>query len=170
MERIAVIGNAGGGKSVLARRLGAKLNLPCIEIDALLWRSGWRLSSDYDTDHAQHIARDYWIIDGLGSRASIPARLSRATDIILVDMELWVHFWLAARRQLAWELGQRDYPPGGFGEIPPLDRLFRTIWEVDSEWMPEMRRLVDTEAQNGKKVYRIGSVEGLDGFVDALAP
>jgi adenylate kinase family enzyme len=39
-----VIGNAGGGKSTLARRLAARRRLPHIEIDALLWRSGWHLT------------------------------------------------------------------------------------------------------------------------------
>jgi len=30
--RIAVIGNSGGGKSVLARRLAIELQLPCLEV------------------------------------------------------------------------------------------------------------------------------------------
>jgi len=168
MERVAVIGNSGGGKSTLARRLAAELDLPCVEIDAFLWLPGWRLSPSYDSDHARHIASERWIIEGLGSRASIPMRLKRATDIVLVDMALWAHFWLAAKRQLEWQLDQEDHPPGGFGEMPPLDRLVRTIWEVDRDWMPEIRRLIDTEAEGGKTVYRISSIEALDGFVDAL--
>jgi len=44
MRRVAVIGNSGGGKSALARRLADKLAIPCAEIDALLWLPGWRLS------------------------------------------------------------------------------------------------------------------------------
>jgi hypothetical protein len=79
-----------------------------------------------------------------------------------------VHFWLAASRQVAWTSGQRDDPPGGFGEMPPLEALFRTIWEIDREWMPEIRGLVDAEARSGKKVYRIGSIAALDGFVDTV--
>src|SRR5882672_923989 len=106
MRRFAVIGNSGGGKSVLARRLAVRLGLPYVEVDALLWRPGWRLSPDYAAEHARHIAGDRWIMDGLGSRASIPARLARATNIVLVDMELWVHFRLAAERQVAWALGR----------------------------------------------------------------
>ena len=42
MERIAVIGNAGGGKSTLARALATRRGLPYVEIDALLWRDGWQ--------------------------------------------------------------------------------------------------------------------------------
>jgi tRNA A37 N6-isopentenylltransferase MiaA len=48
MMRIVIIGNSGGGKSVLARRLAQALQLPCVEIDAILWLPGcpagsWRL-------------------------------------------------------------------------------------------------------------------------------
>jgi len=44
VQRIAVIGNSGGGKSTLARKLAAKRGLPYAEIDALLWRPNWELT------------------------------------------------------------------------------------------------------------------------------
>jgi adenylate kinase family enzyme len=102
--RIAVIGNSGGGKSVLARRLASELQLPCVEVDALLWLPGWKLAPPtyFDQEHARAIAADRWVIEGLGARTSLPARLQRATHIVLIDMPLWVHFWLAAERHIAW--------------------------------------------------------------------
>jgi adenylate kinase family enzyme len=36
MERVVVIGNSGGGKSVLARKLASMHNLPYREVDTLL--------------------------------------------------------------------------------------------------------------------------------------
>ena len=41
MERIAIIGPGGAGKSTLARRLGERLGLPVIHLDAEHWRPGW---------------------------------------------------------------------------------------------------------------------------------
>src|SRR5262245_61663300 len=78
--RIAVIGNSGGGKSVLARRLALELQLPCVEVDSLLWLPGWKLapSTSFDQGHAHAIAGDRWVIEGLGARSSLPARLQRA--------------------------------------------------------------------------------------------
>jgi adenylate kinase family enzyme len=38
MSRIAIIGNAGGGKSTLARKLAKQRGLRHIEIDRLLWQ------------------------------------------------------------------------------------------------------------------------------------
>lgn len=170
MERVAVIGNSGGGKSVLARQLAGRLDLPYVEIDALLWRPGWQLApaQEYGAAHARQIAEERWVIDGVGTRASIPVRLGRATAIVLVDMPLWLHFALAAERQLAWSAGRLDHPPAGIAEMLPLRGLFQTMSEIDREWLPEIRGLVDAEEARGKRVFRLGSLDELDGFLPGL--
>src|SRR3954454_2258118 len=131
MARIVVIGNAAGGKSTLARQLARRRELPHIEVDRLLWQPDWTLTpqADYARAHAGAIAREKWVIDGLGAQDSIAERMARATDIILIDLPLWMHFWFAAERQHAW--AKLDHPPAGFAETPPTRELFRTMWEVD---------------------------------------
>ena len=113
MERIALIGNAGGGKSTLARALATRRGLPYVEIDALLWRDGWLPAPEdgYEAEHARLIAGPRWVIDGLGRLESLAARLARASEIVLVDLPLWMHFWLAAERQIAWTKGDIAHPP-----------------------------------------------------------
>ncbi len=164
--RAVVIGNSGGGKSTLARRLSQARKSPHVEIDGLVWQPGWQLTpvEIYNAEHARLIADESWIIDGLGRLDSIPDRLARATDIVLIDMPLWMHFWLAAERQIKWSAGAIEYPPASLAKMPPTEALFRTIWEVDQNWMPEIRRLVALEAQRGKRVFRLGSISDLDGF------
>jgi hypothetical protein len=170
VERVVVIGNSGGGKSVLARQLALRLDLPYVEVDALLWRPGWQLApaEEYAAAHAWQIAEDCWVIDGVGTRASIPARLDRATDIVLIDLPIWLHFSLAAERQLAWAAGRLDHPPAGISEMLPLRDLFRTMWEIDREWLPEIRRLITAEETRGKRVFRLASLEELDSFLPGL--
>jgi len=159
MKRAVIIGNSGGGKSTLARRLSSAWRSPHVEIDSLLWQPGWELTpvEIYNAAHARLIAEENWIIDGLGRLDSVPDRLARATDIVVVDMPLWMHFWLAAERQIRWSTGAIENPP-------PTEVLFRTIWEVDQNWMPEIRRLVAFEKQRGKQVFRLSSIAELDGF------
>lgn len=166
IKRAVVIGNSGGGKSALARRLASAWNCRHVEIDALLWRPGWELTPAevYQTEHARLIAEESWIIDGLGRFDSIAERLARATDIILVDMPVWMHFWLAAERQIRWSTGAIDHPPAGLTAMPPTEALFRAIWEVNQNWMPEIRRHVALEEKRGKRVFRLGSISDLDGF------
>jgi hypothetical protein len=164
--RIAIIGNSGGGKSALARRLSETLQLPCVEIDSVLWQPGWHLAPAdvYERDHARLTGQDRWIIEGLGTRASLPQRLQCATHIVLIDMPLWVHFWLAAERHVEWVAGRLEHPPAGSAKPAPLQALFRTIAEVDGEWMPEIRRLVAEEEKRGKRVFHLAALEELNSF------
>ena len=58
--RIAIVGNAGGGKSTLARGLAKTLELPHLELDRILWRPDWTLApeADYDRRHTRLILRE----------------------------------------------------------------------------------------------------------------
>jgi len=170
MSRVVIIGNAGAGKSTLARKLAARRGLLHIEIDRLLWEEGWKITPAevYERRHAEAIAGDRWVIDGLGQRASIPDRVARATEIILIDMPLWMHFWLAAERQIAWARGSIDHVPGGIAQMPPTRRLFQAIWEVEHGWMPAVRSLCDEAAVSGKIVVRLSDVQALDAFAQSL--
>jgi adenylate kinase family enzyme len=166
VTRVVIIGNAGGGKSTLARKLAAARRLQHVEIDRLLWEEGWKLASTdaYTKQHDDIIASDAWVIDGLGQQASIPRRIARATEVILIDMPLWMHFWLAAERQIAWATGALRHAPGGILQMPPTRGLFRSIWDVDHNWMPGVRVLCDEAEAQGKMVTRLASVDDLDGF------
>jgi adenylate kinase family enzyme len=111
--RIVVIGNAAGGKSTLARHLARRRELPLFEVDRLLWQQGWQVTpaDDYAREHAAIVAQDRWVLDGLGRQDSIAGRLARSTEIILIDMPLWMHFWLAAERQITWTQGGSTIRP-----------------------------------------------------------
>ena len=162
-----VIGNAAGGKSTLARQMSIARNLPLVEVDQLLWQEGWRLTppEEYDALHATAVAQDEWIIEGLGSQASIPPRIARATEVLLIDLPLCVHFALAAERQAQWS--NQTAPPAGMKKKPPTMALFKTMWEVDQHWLPTIRELC-REAEQTKKVVRLCSLEEVDALIREL--
>jgi hypothetical protein len=166
--RIAVIGNSGGGKSGLARVLAQRHGLPYVEIDAFLWQPGWQRApvERYTAAHARWLAADDWVMDGLGRRESITARLARATAIVLVDLPVWVHFQLAAERQIAWAAGTLAHPPAGIAQMPPTAGLFETIWTVDRDWLPALRAQVRHEEAAGKAITRIESLAALDAALE----
>lgn len=167
MRRVVVVGNAAGGKSTLARQMSIARNLPLVEVDKLLWQEAWRLAppEEYDALHAAAVAQDEWIIEGLGSQASIPARIARATEVLLIDLPLWVHFALAAERQAQWS--NQAAPPAGMTKKPPTMALFKTMWEVDRHWLPAIRELC-REAEQTKKVVRLCSLEEVDALIRKL--
>jgi hypothetical protein len=170
MARIVIIGNAGGGKSTLARKLAERRGLPLVEIDRLYWKSGWAMApeDEYEAAHAQAIGGEAWIIDGLGRLESLAQRFARATGIVLVDMPLWVHFWLIAERQIAWATGKLDHPPGGIPEMPSTEEMFSAAWETERDWMPAIRALCDAAEREGKSVEWIGDVKALNDYAARL--
>jgi adenylate kinase family enzyme len=44
--RIAIIGNAGGGKTTLSLKLGRDFSLPIVHIDNLQWDKSWKRKSE----------------------------------------------------------------------------------------------------------------------------
>ena len=166
MIRIAVIGNSSGGKSTLARRLAARRDLPYVEIDRFLWLPGWQLApSDlYEAEHTRIVAQDRWVVDGLGRLESLPSRLDRATQIVLIDLPLQEHLRLAEARQSAWVEGRLDEPPAGAAEPPSNERLFRTIREIDRDWMPRIRSQLAERRLAGKEVHCLTCLEDVDSF------
>ena len=99
MQRVAIIGSCGAGKSTLAQSLGSKLKLPVIHLDAYYWQSGWQ---EPDRDrwqdiHQELITRDRWIIDGnYGNTLDI--RASAADTIIWLDFNRYLCLWRVLKR------------------------------------------------------------------------
>src|SRR5690242_2247702 len=71
MKRVAVFGNAGGGKSTLARRLADLTGLPLFVVDMMQFKAGGKAvpHDEYLKAHAELLRRDEWIIDGYGGVA-----------------------------------------------------------------------------------------------------
>jgi len=165
-RRIAIIGNTGGGKSTLARRLAQTHGLPVTEIDRSLWRPGWvpAPEAEFDAAHDAVISGERWIIEGLGTLRSLVPRLDRATDIVLVDLPVWMHFWLAAERQASWEALSPEERPSAAADKPPTRRLFQAIWDIHETWMPKIREMVAEREASGTATHRIHDLSELSQF------
>ncbi len=91
MQRILIIGNAGAGKTTLARLLAQKLDLPLVHLDRLFWHGNWQ-QQDRDTFDAllqAELEKPAWIIDGNFSR-TLPHRLRYCDAVIYLDLPTWV--------------------------------------------------------------------------------
>ena len=87
--RIAVVGTSGSGKTTLARRLGARIGAPVIELDALNWGPDWTNRSRADPSTLMDSVEaatsgESWVADG-NYRLVQSHILARATDVIWLD-------------------------------------------------------------------------------------
>jgi adenylate kinase family enzyme len=87
VQRVAVIGCGGAGKSTLARALGERTGLPVVHLDALYWRPGWdpTPSDEWREVVAGIAAGDRWITDG-NYGGSLDVRLPAADTVLFLDM------------------------------------------------------------------------------------
>ncbi len=137
-QRIVILGRSGGGKSTLARALGARLDLPVIHIDSLFWKPGWTTGprEEFRRDLAAALAGDRWITDGNFSN-SFDLRLPRADLIIWIEQPRLLCIRRALMR-VARHYG-RARPDLAPGCPERLDWEFlRYIWNFDRDIRPKI--------------------------------
>lgn len=155
------MGNGGGGKSTLARHLADRNDLVNCSVDQIQWEPGWQaVPQGQVTSRIQEVIEgDRWVIDGWGPWPSIEARLARADTIIFVDLPLWMHFWLAAERQIEIARGGvRSDPVEGCADLDITRRLFETIWLVDQEFKPRLLELLAQYAPS-RRYHHVTTLE-----------
>jgi hypothetical protein len=69
MKKVAVFGNAGGGKSTLSQRLADMTGLPWVPLDSIKYQPGGGElpHAEFKAAHDALLQQDQWIVDGFGS-------------------------------------------------------------------------------------------------------
>lgn len=101
MQRIAVVGTTGSGKTTLAERLARTLRCPFIELDALFWGPDWaRAPTDIFRERvAAALAGERWTVGGNYGMAR-DLIWARADTLIWLDYPLPFVLWRLLRRTL----------------------------------------------------------------------
>ena len=177
MRRVAVFGNAGGGKSRLSRRLAAITGLPLYPLDIVQFRGGRYRPGEKDGGKVSHqeyleihrdiLGRDRWIIDGYGSTASAWERFSVADTLVYIDLPVYMHYWGVTTRFAAGLLQN----PKGWPENSPvwestLDS-YRVVRRCHRALTPKYRQLV-AEAASSKRVHWLRSRAEMKAFLEKV--
>ena len=169
MKRVAIFGNAGGGKSTLARELAAITGLPLQALDKLQYRSGGREVpyEEYLKAHRTLVDCDEWIIDGFGCIKSVWERLEAADTLIHVDLPLAVHVMWVTKRLVKGLF----VAPEGWPENSPIIsssiQSYRVLWPCHSRLTPKYRSYV-AEATQRKRIFHLRSKRELKQFLEAI--
>jgi adenylate kinase family enzyme len=130
MKRVMIVGQPGGGKSWLARQMGARTGLPVFHMDQIHWMSGWverpledklRMATEVENS-------DQWIFEGGFSR-SYPHRLSRADVLIVLDPPFALRIWRVFKRTIRdYGRSRPDLPEGCPEQFSP--EFWKWIWDT----------------------------------------
>jgi adenylate kinase family enzyme len=169
MKRVAVFGNAGGGKSTLAKRLAELTRLPLYPVDTMQWKAGGAAvpHEEYLKAHADLLRQDAWIIDGFGCTTSAWERFARADTLVHIDLPLVTHYWWVTKRLIKglWKA------PEGWPDNSPLWSStlagYRVIPLCHREMTPRYRQLV-AAAAGSKGVYHLRSPAEMTAFLAAV--
>jgi len=156
VKRVAVFGNAGGGKSTLAKRLADLTRLPLYALDSIQWGPGGvEVPHDqYLAAHAEILRRESWIIDGYGCRASTFERLATADTLVYIDLPLATHYAWATKRLFQGIYRTPEGWPPGSPIISSTFACYRTIWLCHRRLTPVYRKLV-AEAPQDQRVFHL---------------
>ena len=102
MQRVSVIGVTGSGKTTFAASLGAKLEAPHVELDALHWEPNWTMAEldVFRRRVASVVAADRWVIDGNYSKVR-DLVWDRADHVVWLDYSFPLTFARLLRRTVA---------------------------------------------------------------------
>ena len=112
IDRVAVIGPPGSGKSRFARALAARTGIPVVHLDPIFWAPGWQRAPRAEAERrlADAVAGERWIIDG-NFLGAVPERFARADAVVLLDRSPWLCFRRVAVRT-ARKPPRADLPEG----------------------------------------------------------
>jgi len=169
MKKVAVFGNAAGGKSTLARKVAELTRLPLYRLDTIQYRRGGGKvpHEEYLKAHADLLMRDQWIIDGFGCVPSAWERFVAADTLIYIDLQLFTHYWWVTKRLVKGLFAN----PEGWPEDSPiwsstLDS-YRVVGRCHRYLTPRYRRLV-ADVASTKRVHHLRSPAEIRSFLEAI--
>ena len=146
INKVALIGNAAGGKTRLSVRLSQQMQIPATHVDSIQFLPGMIIRPLQETRSLLNeiVSEEQWIIDGFGPLDLLEARFQIADRIILVDLPLWRHYWWLFKRQMKTIWRPRPELPLGCRETSLLHvfKLIKTVWRIHYKMRPELLRIL----------------------------
>jgi len=133
MARIFITGNAGSGKTTLARQIGEGLGLPVFGLDSIVWLPGWKKASSAVREQqvAELISKPDWVIEGVSSTV-----IEAADVVVFLDVNRRTAFWRCAKRNWRYLFRSRPGLPDHCPEILIVPRLVQIIWRFPAKVRP----------------------------------
>lgn len=169
MQKVAIFGNAGGGKSTLAKQLAAATGLPLHALDKIKYQPGGGEvpHAEYLRVHADLLRQEEWIIDGFGCVPSAWERFAAADTLVFIDLPLFTHaLWVTKRLLKGLFVNPEGWPENSPIVKGTLDS-YRVLWLCHRKLTPAYRKLV-ADSVESKRVYHLTSPTAIKSFLTDL--
>jgi adenylate kinase family enzyme len=167
MQRIAIVGCSGGGKSTLARIVGERLDLPVVHMDTLFWKPGWTEGEPdvFRRDVEAAASADRWVMEG-GFITASAMRFARADTIIWIELSTLLCLWRALKRMaMSFGCDRADLAPG----CPERFDLafYRYIWTWNRLTRPRLQAALNSQGRHARLIHLVGRAAVRD-FIGSL--
>jgi adenylate kinase family enzyme len=165
VERVAIVGSGGAGKSTLAVEIGQRTGLPVFHLDRFFWKPGWIPTPDAEwrAVQAELVARERWIIDG-NYGATLDIRFARADTVVALALSRVRCVTRAASRSLR----NRGQAVQADGCPERMDRAFlRWVWRYPVDSRPRLDAALDRHRAHAR-VVELTSPAAVARFLDQL--
>lgn len=173
MQRVAVVGTTGSGKTRFARRLAETLGAEHVELDALFWGEDWieRPLAVFQQSATEAASRQKWVIDG-NYAAVRPAVWGRADTLVWLDYSFGLVVFRLLRRTLYRVFTREELFSGNRESVATafISRNSLFVWAWQTHWSRRAR--YPLEFANPKyrhlRVVRVRSPREAERFLDSV--
>jgi len=168
VERVAILGSGGAGKSMLAAAVGERTGLPVVHLDVLYWRPAWTQPSPEEFAAALDaaVAADRWVLDGNFLRHDGPdPRFARVDTVIFLDLPRTTCLWRVVKRRVREARSPRRDLPAGCRESIDVS-FMRWVWHYPRRNRPHVLALLD--GLDGIDVHHLRSDDEVSRFVESI--
>lgn len=168
-RRFLVTGTSGSGKTTLARRIGAALDIPAVEIDSLHHGPNWTVVPTFVADVTRFVAGPAWTIE-YQYHVVKPMLLRQADVLVWLDHGRWTVMWRVIRRTVVRRVRRQELWNGN--QEPPLwtfwtdrDHIVRWAWRTYARRSAEARAVAGAPDGAGPVVVRLSGQRQVDAWL-----
>ncbi|WP_028021952.1 P-loop NTPase family protein [Enterovibrio calviensis] len=169
MNKVAVFGKPGSGKSTLSKALSSSTRIELYPLDAMVFKkNGEHVEREvFDKAHDDILSSERWIIDGLGPLGSFNQRLEAADTLIYIDLPYPTSYWFVTKRLLKGLFVKPEGWPDGSSVFKGSLNSYKFLKLSPRFWNDDFTSRLESLSSH-QTVHIIRSVSALNAFVEQL--
>jgi adenylate kinase family enzyme len=161
--RIHITGNAGSGKTTMAKELGLLLGIDVYGLDKIVWQEGWITRPPKESRRlAEELCqKTTWVIEGVSSIVR-----ESADVVIFLDFSRRECYWRCLQRNWRYLFKSRPELPDHCPEIKILPKLVKIIWQFSSQARP---KIISGHGMKNQTFVILSSNKDIESFLEEIS-